>query len=294
MRIAVAGSQGLIGSAVVSALRGAGHTVVRLVRREALSDDEFSWDPETFGVPAESLEGVDAVIGLGGVGIGNQLWTGRFKQELRDSRITPTEVLAEAVAAARVPTFLSASATGYYGDTGSRAATESDGPGEGFLAGLVTDWESAATANAGPDTRVVLLRTAPVLSRRGGMLGRLRPLFKLGLGGSIGNGKQYFSWISLPDEIRAIAFLLESSISGPVNLAAPGAVPYGEFVDALGRSVHRPTLMSVPGFVAGRLGGEMAQEMILISQRVAPGVLTEHGFSFDHPTIDAALEYANA
>ena len=141
MRVAVAGSQGLIGSALVTSLRAAGHTVHRLVRREALDDDEFSWDPETFGVPPESLDGVDAVVSLGGVGVGNQRWTGRFKQELRDSRITPTEVLAEAVRDAGVPTFLSASATGFYGDTGSHAATESDHAGDGFLAGLVTTYQ---------------------------------------------------------------------------------------------------------------------------------------------------------
>ncbi|WAC55901.1 TIGR01777 family oxidoreductase [Gordonia sp. SL306] len=294
MRVAVAGSQGLIGSAVVSALRNAGHTVVRLVRREALSDDEFSWDPETFGVPEESLRDVDAVIGLGGVGVGDHRWTGRFKQELRDSRITPTEVLAEAVARAGVPTFISASASGFYGDTGDRAADESAAAGEGFLAGLVTDWEHAATANAGNDTRVVLLRTAPVLSRRGGLLSRLQPVFWLGLGGAIGDGTQYFSWISLPDEVRAIAFLLESTISGPVNLSAPGAVPFAEFASALGRAMHRPTVLKVPAFAARRVGGEMAEEMILFSQRVVPGVLTDNGFSFTHPQIDDALEYTRA
>ncbi|MET9202104.1 TIGR01777 family oxidoreductase [Gordonia sp. NPDC003585] len=294
MRVAVAGSQGLIGSALVTSLRAAGHTVVRLVRREALSDDEFSWEPETFGVPEESLAGVDAVVSLGGVGIGNQRWTGRFKQELRDSRITPTEVLAEAVRDAGVPTFVSASATGFYGDTGSHEATETDSAGEGFLADLVTDWERAATENAGPDTRVVLLRTAPVLSPKGGMLAKLRPIFKLGLGGPIGDGKQYFSWISLVDELRAIEFVLDSSISGPVNLSAPEPVPFGTFVSALGHAVHRPAILPVPGFLARVAGGEMAEEMILISQRVVPAVLTDNDFTFDHPDIDTALEYTRA
>ncbi|MGW6035755.1 TIGR01777 family oxidoreductase [Gordonia terrae] len=292
MRIAVAGSQGLIGNALVNSLRAAGHTVTRLVRREARADDEFSWDPETIGVPPESLDGVEAVVSLGGVGVGNRRWTGRFKQELRDSRITPTEILAEAVRDLGIPTFVSASATGYYGDTGSRPATESDGPGEGFLADLVVDWERAATANAGDGTRLVLLRTAPVLSAQGGLLGKLRPLFKLGLGGPIGDGKQYFSWISLIDEVRAIEFLLASDVSGPVNLSAPGAVPFGEFASALGRAVHRPTVLQVPAFAARRVGGEMAEEMILFSQRVAPEVLTDHGFTFTHPGVDEALAYA--
>ncbi|WP_439029250.1 TIGR01777 family oxidoreductase [Gordonia terrae] len=292
MRIAVAGSQGLIGNALVNSLRAAGHTVTRLVRREARADDEFSWDPETIGVPPESLAGVDAVVSLGGVGVGNGRWTGRFKQELRDSRIAPTEVLAEAVRDLGIQTFVSASATGYYGDTGSRPATESDGPGEGFLADLVVDWERAATSTVGTDTRLVLLRTAPVLSAQGGLLGKLRPLFKLGLGGPIGDGKQYFSWISLIDEVRAIEFLLDSDVSGPVNLSSPGAVPFGEFASALGRAVHRPTVLQVPAFAARGVGGEMAEEMILFSQRVAPGVLTDHGFTFTHPGIDEALAYA--
>ncbi|MDL9937348.1 TIGR01777 family oxidoreductase [Gordonia sp. ABSL1-1] len=294
MHVAVAGSQGLIGSALVTSLRSAGHTVSRLVRREALDDDEFSWDPETFGVPPESLSGVDAVIGLGGVGVGDRRWSGRFKQELRDSRITPTEVLAEAVRAAGVATFISASATGFYGDTGDHAATEQDPAGDGFLPDLVTDWEAAATANTGPKTRVVLLRTAPVLSPTGGLLAKLRPIFRLGLGGAIGDGRQFFSWITLVDEVRAITFLLESDIAGPVNLSAPEPVRFGEFATALGHAVHRPTVLSVPGFVARTAGGEMAEEMILASQRVMPEVLTQHGFHFTHPDLEAALEYSCA
>ncbi|MGW0036124.1 TIGR01777 family oxidoreductase [Gordonia sp. NPDC003376] len=294
MQVAIAGSSGLIGSALVTALESAGHSVRRLVRREVSGPGEYSWDPETFGVPVDALDGVDAVVSLGGVGVGDQRWTGRFKQELRDSRITPTTVLAEAVRDAGVPTLISASATGFYGDTGSRVATETDGPGSGFLADLTSDWEAAATDDTGPDTRVVLLRTAPVISPRGGLLGRLRPLFRLGLGGSIGNGRQYFSWISLVDEVRAIEFLLDSAIAGPVNLCTPAAIHFATFVDALGRSLHRPTLLSVPRFAARAVGGDMIEEMVLFSQRVAPGVLTDNDFTFTHPTIAEALEYANA
>ncbi|MGV9671998.1 MULTISPECIES: TIGR01777 family oxidoreductase [unclassified Gordonia (in: high G+C Gram-positive bacteria)] len=293
MRIALAGASGLIGSALAPALESAGHTVRRLVRREASEPGEFSWDPESFGVPDEALDGVDAVISLGGVGIGNGRWSGRFKQELRDSRITPTQVIAEAVRDAGVPTLISASATGFYGDTGDRVVTEADDAGSGFLAELTTDWEKAATDNVGTDTRLALLRTAPVLARNGGILSRLRPLFKLGLGGTIGNGRQYFSWISLLDEVRAITFVLESQISGPVNLCAPSAVHFATFVDALGSSVHRPTLFAVPAFAARAVGGEMIEEMVLASQRVAPAVLTDHDFEFTHPTIAAALDYAN-
>ncbi|NDK91529.1 TIGR01777 family protein [Gordonia desulfuricans] len=294
MQVAIAGSSGLIGSALVTALESAGHSVRRLVRREVSGPGEYSWDPETFGVPDDALDGVDAVVSLGGVGVGDQRWTGRFKQELRDSRITPTTVLAEAVRDAGVPTLISASATGFYGDTGPRVATETDGPGAGFLADLTCDWEAAATDDAGPDTRVVLLRTAPVIAPHGGLLGRLRPLFRLGLGGSIGNGRQYFSWISLVDEVRAIEFLLDSTIAGPVNLCTPAAIHFATFVDALGRSLHRPTLLGVPRFAARAVGGDMIEEMVLFSQRVAPGVLTDNGFTFTHPTIAEALEYANA
>lgn len=292
MLIAVAGSQGLIGSALVDALTSAGHTVRRLVRREASGPNDFSWDPETFGVPPEALDGVDAVVSLGGVGVGNARWSGRFKQELRDSRIPPTQVIAEAVTAAAVPVFLSASATGFYGDTGDRIVTEADGPGTGFLSELTIDWEAAALEGTGADTRVVVLRTAPVLAPQGGILAKLRPLFKLGLGGSIGNGRQYFSWISLVDQVRAIEFLLSAPVSGPVNLCAPSAIHFSTFVDALARTLHRPTLLSVPAFAARAAGGEMVEEMVLASQRVAPGVLTDNEFAFTHATIAPALEYA--
>jgi len=293
MRIAVAGSAGLIGSALVDTLRGSGHTVTRLVRRQAREADEHHWDPETFGVDPQALTGVEAVIGLGGVGIGDHRWSGRFKQEIRDCRITPTEVLAEAVATAGVPRFINASATGYYGDTGSRAAVETDQAGTGFLAEVVRDWEDAATSATG-SAGVTLLRTAPVLSARGGLLGRLKPLFRMGLGATVGGGDQYFSWITLPDEIAAIVTILENNITGPVNLCAPNPVRFTVFAKALGSALHRPARLAVPGFVVRGLGGEMAEEMILYSQRVVPQVLTNSGFTFAHPDIDAALEYAGA
>ncbi|MFT4127118.1 MAG: TIGR01777 family oxidoreductase [Gordonia sp. (in: high G+C Gram-positive bacteria)] len=292
MRVAVAGSGGLIGSALVPALRAAGHQVIRLVRREASATDEFSWDPESFGVPADALAGVDAVVNLGGVGVADRRWTGRFRQELRDSRITPTEVLAEAVRQAGVATLLNASATGFYGDTGDHVATEASGAGTGFLAELVTDWEAAATGNAGPDTRVVLLRTAPVLAPQGRLISRLRPLYRLGLGGSVGDGRQGFSWISLVDEVRAIVFLLHSPIDGPVNLVAPQPVTAAAFSAAVARALHRPAVLRVPAVAARLVGGDMAAEMFLASSRVAPGVLTDNAFSFTHPHIDSALEYA--
>ncbi|GAB09036.1 hypothetical protein GOARA_026_00660 [Gordonia araii NBRC 100433] len=291
MRVLVAGSSGLIGSALMSALRTHGSDVARLVRREARNPDEFSWDPESVGVPEEALEGVDAVVSLGGVGVGDRRWSGHFRQELRDSRITPTQVLADAITASGVPLFVSASATGYYGDTGDHAATESDGPGTGFLADLTVDWEAAARS-AADAARVVLLRTGPVLAPRGGLLGKLRPVVKAGLGGRMGSGEQYLSWISLRDEIAAIEFILgNETITGPVNLTAPIPVRFGEFIDTYGSVLHRPTFLPVPGAVLRALGGEQAQEMILGSSRVVPDVLTNAGFEFTDETLVDALNW---
>ncbi|GED98588.1 TIGR01777 family oxidoreductase [Gordonia crocea] len=294
MRVLIAGSSGLIGSALTSALRSHGTDVARLVRREARNPDEFSWDPEGFGVPDEAFSGVDAVVSLGGVGIGDRHWSGHFRQELRDSRITPTLILAEAIAGADVPVFLSASATGFYGDTGERAATEADGRGTGFLADLAADWEEAA-APALSDTRVVFLRTGPVLAPKGGLLARVRPLVKTGLGGRLGDGEQFLSWISLRDEVAAIEFLLSdgggSEITGPVNLTAPQPVRFSEFIRTYGEVLGRPTRLPVPAAVLRLIGGDMAKEMILASSRVVPDVLTNAGFDFADETIANALSW---
>lgn len=289
MRVLLAGSSGLIGSAVAPALRAHGHDVFRLVRREAREPDEFSWDPEGFGVPDEALEGMGAVVSLGGIGIGDRRWSGQFRQELRDSRITPTQVLAEAVARSGVPVFVSASATGFYGDTGDRAVTEADGPGTGFLADLTVDWETA-TSPATDSARVVLLRTGPVLAPRGGLLGRLRPVVKAGLGGRMGNGRQFLSWISLRDEVAAIEFLLTvDAVSGPANLTAPIPVRFAEFIRTYGAVLGRPTRLPVPAAALRLLGGDMAREMILGSSRVTPEVLTRAGFTFTDETVVDAL-----
>ncbi|MFZ2512303.1 MAG: TIGR01777 family oxidoreductase [Gordonia sp. (in: high G+C Gram-positive bacteria)] len=293
MHIVVAGSSGLIGSALVESLGRAGHRVTRLVRDRVTGADQVRWDPETFGVPPAALTDVGAVISMGGKNLGNGRWSGSFKQQLRDSRITPTAVLAEAVHDAGVPTFLSASATGFYGDTGDVAVTESAGPGSGFLASLAVDWE-AATVGAG-DARVAVLRTAPVLARNGGMLGRLRPLYRLGLGGPIGDGQQFFSWISLPDTVNALIHVLTNdTISGPVNLAAPQQVRYGDFSEQLARRLRRPSLLRVPAPLARFAAGELVDDLVLTSSRVEPAVLTDTGFVFAHPTLPAALEYSGA
>ncbi|ALG85195.1 TIGR01777 family oxidoreductase [Gordonia phthalatica] len=294
MRIAVAGSHGLIGSALVPALVQAGHDVHTLVRRAPTAAREISWSPDESGLDPRLLHGFDAVIGLGGENIGAHRWSGQVKQRLRNSRIIPTSVLAEAVAAAGVGTFISASATGFYGDTGESAADETTPNGTGFLADLTLDWEDATRA-AADTARVVTLRTGPVLSPRGGLLGRLRPLYRLGLGARLGDGRQWFSWITLPDEVAAISHVLDDpTLSGPVNLTAPEPVRFADFSAALARTVHRPAVMRIPAALARRAGGEMVEEMVLASSRVVPSRLVEHGFTHIHPNIESALEYSCA
>lgn len=294
MRIAVAGSHGLIGSALVPALSQAGHDVHRLVRRASAGPREIEWSPQDGRLSPEVLGGFDAVIGLGGEGIGDHRWSGQVKQRLRNSRIIPTATLAEAVAAAGVGVFINASATGFYGDTGDAPADEASGNGTGFLADLTVDWE-AATRPAAESARVVTLRTGPVLSFTGGILAKLRPLYRLGLGARIGDGRQWFSWISLPDEIAAISHALENeAVAGPVNLTAPEPVRFADFSHHLAHSMHRPAVLRVPAFVARKAGGEMVEEMVLASSRVIPTKLVETGFVHTHPTLTTALEYSCA
>ncbi|MGZ8180284.1 TIGR01777 family oxidoreductase [Williamsia sp. SKLECPSW1] len=291
MRVVIAGSSGLIGSPLVQELRSAGHDVSRLVRREPRSPDEIGWGPETFGLTDDTLAGVDAVINLCGVGIASRPWSGQFKQELRDSRIIPTQVLADAIVEHRVPVFVSASATGFYGFTGDDERTESSPRGSGFLADLSADWER--TAALATSARVALLRTAPVFSRSGGLLGPLRPLFTAGLGARLGDGSQWFPWITLADHVRAVRHVLEGDVSGPVNITSPQPVTNAEFTAAFGRAVHRPAFLRVPRPVLRVAGGELALEMLLGGQRAVPTVLAESGFTFTHATIDDGLRWAN-
>ncbi len=290
--VAIAGSSGLIGSALVDALRAANHRVVRIVRRAAAHRDETRWNPDSGDIDPAGLDGVDAVVNLCGAGIGEHRWSGAYKQVLRDSRIDPTEVIAGAVADAGVPVLINASAVGYYGDTGSRIADESAPAGSGFLAQLCADWESATTAADDAGVRVVHARTGLVLSPRGGLLGRLRPLFRYGLGGQLAGGHQYMPWISLQDEIRALLFTIEQPLSGPVNLAGPAPVTNAEFTAALARILRRPAPWRAPGFALRALLGEFAGEGLLGGQRAIPAALERAGFTFHHNTIGEALEYA--
>ncbi|MBU3067559.1 TIGR01777 family oxidoreductase [Nocardia sp. NEAU-G5] len=291
MRVVIAGSSGLIGTALVVALRRDGHEVSRLVRRPAAARDEFAWDPARAQVPERALRGADAVVNLCGAGVGRRRWNGTYKQELRDSRITPTDVLATAVAAAGVPTLVNASGVHYYGgDTGDRVVTETSPTGTGFLGSLCRDWEAAAQPAADAGVRVVLLRSALVLSRRGGMLTMLEPLYSLGLGGRLGSGRQYMPWISLDDEIGALVFALtHESVRGPVNMAGPAPVTNAEFTRALARTLHRPAPLVVPAVALRVLIGEFAEEAILHGPRAIPAALEEAGYSFRHNTIGQAL-----
>ena len=293
--VAIAGSSGLIGSALTAALRATDHRVLRIVRRTPSNSEELHWNPASGEFDAEALTEVDVVVNLCGVNVGQRRWSGAFKQSLRDSRIGPTEVLATAVADAGVPTLINASAVGYYGDTRDRVVDENQRAGRGFLAQLCEDWEAATLPAQYGGARVVLARTGLVLAPAGGALRRMRPLFTVGLGARLGGGRQYMSWISLEDEVRALLFAItHSSLSGPVNLTGPAPVTNAEFTTAFGRAINRPTPLLLPGLAVRAALGEFADEGLLTGQRAIPSALERAGFEFHHNTIGEALAYATA
>jgi uncharacterized protein len=286
-RIAVTGASGLIGTALVGYLKSQGHTVQRLVRRAAVSSEEITWDPIAGTVDMDALAGVDAVIHLAGAGVSDKRWTKKYKSEILNSRLLGTTTIAKAVAIVKPEVFISASAIGWYGESGNRAVVESDRVGDDFLAAVCREWESAA--DLAGDVRTVKLRTGLVLDPTGGALGKMLPIFRFGLGGKLSNGKQWWSWITLHDQIRAIAFLLESKVSGPVNLTSPNPVTNSEFTAGLARAMHRPALFPVPALALKIVLGGFSSE-VLGSKKVMPQVLTEAGFNFDYPHISSALE----
>jgi uncharacterized protein len=293
--VAIAGSSGLIGSALAAALRAADHPVLRIVRRAPANSEELHWNPESGEFDADALSGVDAVVNLCGVNLGQRRWSGAFKQSLRDSRIAPTEVLAGAVVDAGVKTLINASAVVYYGDTKDRAVDENGRTGGGFLAQLCEDWEAATLPAQYGGVRVVLARTGLVLAAAGGVLRRMRPVYSTGLGARLGSGRQYMSWISLEDEVRALLFAISTPpLSGPVNLTGPAPVTNAEFTTAFGRAINRPTPLTMPGFAVRAAFGEFADEGLLTGQRVIPSALERAGFQFHHNTIGEALGYATA
>ncbi len=293
MKVVVSGASGLIGTALISALKAAGHDVVQLVRREPSSGDEVRWDPQQGQLDPTALRGVEAAINLSGAGVGSRRWTASYKRTLRESRISTTTLLARTLAelSPRPQVLLSASAVGYYGDTSDRLVDETGAQGRGFLADLVGDWEHAAAPATAAGIRVCYLRSGIVLSEEGGALKRQLPIFKLGLGGRLGSGKQYWSWITLDDEIAAVLFLLqEKSVSGPVNLVAPHPVTNREFTRNLASALHRPALAVVPPFALRLALDGFAEESLLTGQRLAPRALSEAGFRFAHPDLPGALE----
>jgi hypothetical protein len=293
VKVAVTGSSGQIGSRLVSALAEDGHEVIRLVRRTPRRADEHRWDPQHRRIDPAVLADIDAVVHLAGAGVADHRWTARHKREVLESRVDGTVTISQALAdaAAADPTrervLLSGSAVGWYGDTGDRAVDESAPAGEDFLARVCVAWEAATAPAVEAGVRVATLRTGLVLGP-GGLLARVLPLFRLGLGGRLGSGRQYMPWISLTDEVDAIRFLLTAPVSGPVNLTGPNA----EFTKVLGRVVHRPAVLPVPGPALSLVLGEFARVGVLAGQRALPDALTAAGFSFTHHDLEDALRAA--
>ncbi|MDP9387851.1 MAG: TIGR01777 family oxidoreductase [Actinomycetota bacterium] len=292
MDVVISGSHGFVGSALVPALAAGGHRVRRLVRGTATGDD-VAWDPAAGTIDAEGLEGADAVVHLAGAGIGDRRWTAAQKERIRDSRVRGTGTLATALAGLRRPpaVLVSGSAIGWYGDRGDEVLTEESTGGTGFLAGVCQAWEGATAPAADAGVRVVHIRTGVVQSPAGGALNRQLPLFRLGLGGPLGSGRQWSSWVSLDDEVGAIAHALTTgSLRGPVNVTAPEPVTNAELAKAIGRALRRPAVLPVPRFALTLvLGRELVTDMVLASQRVLPTRLLASGYRFRHPQVHAAM-----
>ena len=291
MRVFVSGASGLIGSALCSSLAADGHEVLKLVRRTA-GNGEVQWDPQRRELPAGALDGADAVVHLAGAGIGDHRWTDDYKAEIRNSRVRSTELLANAIASATngPKVLLSGSAIGYYGDSDERELDETAPAGSDFLAQVCVEWEAATAAAETAGARVAHLRTGVVLAAKGGALSKMLPLFKLGLGGKFGNGRDWKSWISLADEVAAIRHLLTADVRGPVNLTAPTPVTGGELARTLGKVMHRPSFLPIPSFGPKLLlGGELVDALLLTGQRVVPKALQQSGFKFQHETLEVAL-----
>lgn len=291
MRVIISGASGLIGTALSSRLRADGHDVVALVRRPA-GQHEVQWDPAKGLLPAEALSGADAVVNLAGAGIGDRRWTPAYKQEILDSRVRATSLIAERIAASsqRPSVLLSGSAIGAYGVSETAEFDESSAFGDTFLADVCRQWEAAAAPAADAGTRVAFLRTGIVLSKRGGALKKLLPLFKLGLGGKFGHGRQWWSWVSMTDEVGAIVHLLTAPVSGPVNLTGPAPTTNAEFTRTLATVMHRPAFVPVPSFGPKLLlGSELADSLLFTGQKVQPRALQASGYVFAHPTAEAAL-----
>ncbi|HEX7169009.1 MAG TPA: TIGR01777 family oxidoreductase [Acidimicrobiales bacterium] len=300
MKVAITGSSGFIGCALVDALRADGHDVVRFVRRPPAASDEATWDPAAGTVDRTAIEGAEAVVHLAGEGLGEKRWSDQQKKRILDSRVQGTTAIARAVADVTTanggtgPVLVSGSAVGYYGLRGDEVLTEKSSAGDGFLAHVVREWEAAAAPAAEAGARLVLLRTGIVLGRSragAGALSRMLPLFKLGLGGKLGSGRQWWSWVSLADEIGIVRHAIASdAVEGPINATAPNPATNADVAKALGKALHRPAVLPVPAFALGIvMGRELTREVALAGQRVLPAVAERTGYSFRHPTLDEGL-----
>jgi uncharacterized protein (TIGR01777 family) len=292
VRIVAAGASGLIGTPLVRWWRAAGHEVVRLVRREPTAPGEVRWDPAAGVLDPAALAGVDAAVNLAGAGVGDRRWSESYRRTIVESRTRSTALLARTLAGlARPPAvLLQGSATGYYGDRGEEVLTESAAAGEEFLARTCVAWEAAAAPARAAGVRVVALRTGLVMAPSGGAFGALLPLLRAGAGGPLGSGREWWSWITLEDQLRAIDHLLRSDVSGPVNLVAPAPERNRDLVRALARALHRPALLPVPALALRAAVGDFAEE-ILASRRVEPRALLDDGFVFSHPDAAGAARW---
>lgn len=293
MRIVIGGASGFLGRPLIKQLRANGHEVVRLVRREPAAPDEVAWRPNQGQLDPAVVDGADAAINLGGAGVGDHRWNEEYKRLIRSSRVNSTEMLARAVAAAPRPprVLLNASAVGYYGDTDDGEVDEAGKPGSGFFPEVCQAWEAATAPAEEAGIRVAHLRNGLVLGPGGGMLGPMLPMFRLGLGGPLGNGRQWMPWISLADALAAMEFLLTADVTGAVNLTGPAPVRNKDFARTLGRVLRRPAVLPVPALALRLVVGEFGREAVA-SQRVLPAVLTAAGYRFEHPDLEAALRWA--
>jgi uncharacterized protein (TIGR01777 family) len=293
MIVGVTGSTGMIGSALVSVLEADGHLVRRVVRQRAHEPEhDIRWDPAAGTIDAVELSGVDTIVHLAGANVASHRWTEAYKATIRDSRVHSTRLLCQTIAGmmTKPAVLVSASAVGYYGDRGDEQVDESSPPGRGFLADVCQQWEAETAVVRDVGVRVVNLRFGVVLSRNGGALAQMLTPFKLGMGGAIGSGRQYLSWIALDDAVKVIAFALQAAaLCGPVNAVAPEPVTNREFTETLGRVLGRPTVLTMPAFAARLAFGEMADEMLLSGVRALPHALANVGFTFQHPQLEPAL-----
>lgn len=294
MRIAITGSSGLVGSALAPFLTAGGHELLRVVRRPASAADELSWDPAAGRLDPAQLSGIDAVVHLAGESIADGRWDDEKKKRIRDSRVESTRLLSEAIASANngPRTLVCASAVGYYGSRGDEPLTEASAPGDDFLARVCREWEAAADPARAAGVRTVHLRFGMILSPNGGALATMLPPFKLGAGGRIGNGRQYWSWIAIDDVLDVVLrAITDDELSGPVNAVAPFPVTCFEFVQTLGRVLSRPAIVPIPAFAARLAFGDMADALLLASQRVLPEQLAKMEHPFRHPELEGALRH---